>query len=69
VKRGRALVDTQTYYVTAPRGYRSSWMDQESAKLHADQVREQMLLAGWSGEVRVYYRDGSEVAPAREVEP
>lgn len=59
--RVRPLIDDRTYTVEGPKGYRAGPMTFEQARLQADRMREQMKTAGWSGKVRIYYRDGTEV--------
>ena len=55
------MIDAHVYYVTTVNGYRSPWLTLAQAKTHAERLKQQMVLAGWAGKVRLHYRDGSEI--------
>jgi len=54
-------IDDRLYTVVGINGFRKSNLTRSHAFHLAEQTREQMKRAGWRGEVKVYYRDGSEV--------
>jgi len=56
----------KNYTVVGINGYRRGNLTRKMALRHAKDLREQMRRAGWAGQVRVYYRDGSEVTAAYE---
>lgn len=59
MKKHRPIIDERSYTVTAINGYRAGPMTKTQALRHAQKLRDEMRTAGWSGEVRVFYRDGS----------
>jgi hypothetical protein len=59
----KPLIDEKNYTVVGPNGYRRGGLTREEAFALAANMREQMRTAGWRGDVRVYYRDGTEVKP------
>lgn len=58
----KPIIDDKCYYYTAPTGYRSAWMPQDEAVRGASGMAEQAKRNGWRMKIRVFYRDGSEVA-------
>ena len=61
MKKSATLIDERNYTVVGINGYRIQNLTLVQARASAERLREQMREAGWRGEVRVYYRDGSEV--------
>jgi hypothetical protein len=64
----KPLIDERNYTVTTINGYRRSNLLRAEAIAHAVRLREQMRVAGWRGEVHVYYRDGQAINWAAEVD-
>lgn len=55
------MIDDRIYTVTAINGFRRGSLTREAAIALAKRMNEQMREAGWSGNARVWYRDGTEV--------
>lgn len=55
-------MEPKLYTVATIDGYRRTNLTLRQAKRHAAHLREQMRQAGWAGEVRIFYWDGSEVS-------
>lgn len=55
-------IDDKLYSVSGPNGYRKAWFTLSQAHAAAKAMREQMARNGWRGKVRIYYRDGTEIA-------
>ncbi len=49
------------YTVTGINGYRKANLTLAEAKALRKEIIEEMPVTGWHGEVRIFYRDGSEV--------
>jgi hypothetical protein len=55
------MYDDKTYSVVGINGYRQGNLTKEQAFKLAQKLTNEMKITGWSGKVRVYYRDGAEV--------
>ena len=47
-------------------GYRVGNLTKEQAFVRADRLQQEMATAGWAGQVRVFYRDGTLVPQTAE---
>lgn len=61
------MIDDRNYTVVGINGFRHSNLLKTQALKMAKQMQEQMDRAGWRGEMKVYYRDGSPVDWRHEV--
>ncbi len=57
----KPIIDDRIYTVVGINGYRRGNLTKEQAFNLAENLTNQMKIAGWAGKVRVYYRDGTEV--------
>lgn len=55
------MIDDRNYTVVGINGFRRGSLLKMQALKMAKRMQEQMDRAGWRGEMRVYYRDGSPV--------
>lgn len=55
------MIDDRNYTVVGINGFRQGSLLKMQALKMAKRMQEQMDRAGWRGEMRVYYRDGSPV--------
>ena len=55
-------MDENNYTVVGINGFRRGGLTRVEADRVASNMRDQMRAAGWRGKVRIYYRDGKEVA-------
>lgn len=55
----RYLIDERLYTVVGINGFRQGNLTREQAGRLAAKIREEMERAGWAGDVKIYYRDGS----------
>lgn len=53
--------DDKNYTVVGINGFRRGSLTRKEAFALAKKMQDQMIFAGWGGEMRVYYRDGEEV--------
>ena len=57
--KNKTLIDEKLYTVTTINGYRQGGFTMEQAVKHANNLHKQMENAGWRGDIRVHYRDGT----------
>ena len=55
------FIDERTYTVVGINGYRSGSMTHAEAVALAAKMQQEMRAAGWRGDMKVFYRDGTEV--------
>lgn len=55
------MSDDRNYTVIGINGFRRGSLTEQGAVWMASKMQEEMRVAGWRGEMRVVYRDGSEV--------
>lgn len=61
MRRFSPIIDTKIYSVTGINGFRQCSLTRQQAIALARRMQVQMDDAGWSGKMRVYYCDGSEI--------
>ena len=61
MKHKNMIIDDRLYTVIGPCGFRKGPISKEDAFSVAYDLQQQMRNAGLVGEVKMYYRDGSEV--------
>jgi len=62
----KAVFDENNYTVVGVNGYRVGNLTKEQAFVRAGRLQQEMATAGWAGQVRVFYRDGTLVPQTAE---